>query len=256
MAALPYRLHATRLRRLGLGAIFARQREVCRGRARRDRGLTGDRARAGLSLRAAAENRQDGGGPMRSSATSGTSRGPTAKHSASARGRKRSWTVCSAATCSGFTCSCTATIFSRLSIASIESRVDYERFSVTRGSHETNVRPFPISIDMEGHLAERPLREATSARSGRAFGLRDEWAIALGVDRMDYTKGHSRAAAGRRPVSRALSRVAQAVRVPPDGRAEPASRSPNISDLNDEVDRLAAADQRETRRRRLEAHLS
>ena len=32
----------------------------------------------------------------------------------------------------------------------LESRVDYEHFSATRAGHETKVRPFPISIDMEG----------------------------------------------------------------------------------------------------------
>ena len=70
----------------------------------------------------------------------------------------------------------------------VESRVDYERFSVTRGSHETKVRPFPISIDMEG-LSQNGTARSDVGAFRKAFGLRDEWAIAMGVDRMDYTKG-------------------------------------------------------------------
>ena len=49
----------------------------------------------------------------------------------------------------------------------IESRVDYERFSVTRAAHETKVRPFPISIDMEGISHER-------AYAKRCAGLQKE----------------------------------------------------------------------------------
>ena len=70
----------------------------------------------------------------------------------------------------------------------VESRVDYERFSVTRAAHETKVRPFPISIDMEGISQNGNARSDVQAfRKG--LGLRDEWALAVGVDRMDYTKG-------------------------------------------------------------------
>jgi trehalose 6-phosphate synthase len=70
----------------------------------------------------------------------------------------------------------------------IESRVDYEQFSVTRGSHETQVRPFPISIDMDG-LAQNGHARSDVQAFRRNLGLKDEWALALGVDRMDYTKG-------------------------------------------------------------------
>jgi len=70
----------------------------------------------------------------------------------------------------------------------IESRVDYEQFSATRGSHETKVRPFPISIDMEG-ISQNGLGRSDVQAFRRSLGLRDEWAVALGVDRMDYTKG-------------------------------------------------------------------
>ena len=70
----------------------------------------------------------------------------------------------------------------------IESRVDYEHFSVTRAAHETKVRPFPISIDMEG-LSQNGLARSDVAAFRENLGLRDEWAVAIGVDRMDYTKG-------------------------------------------------------------------
>jgi trehalose 6-phosphate synthase len=70
----------------------------------------------------------------------------------------------------------------------IESRVDYERFSVTRATHETKVLPFPISIDMEGISQNGHARSDVQAFK-RSLGLQDDWSIALGVDRMDYTKG-------------------------------------------------------------------
>ena len=102
----------------------------------------------------------------------------------------------------------------------IESRVDYERFSVTRASHETKVRPFPISIDMEG-ISQNGAARSDVRAFRKGLGLRDEWAIAVGVDRMDYTKGIPERLARRGSVPRALSRVAQALRVSADGRAEP-----------------------------------
>jgi trehalose 6-phosphate synthase len=70
----------------------------------------------------------------------------------------------------------------------IESRVDYERFSATRGAHETKVRPFPISIDMEG-ISQNGTARSNIQAFRKSLGLRDDWALAVGVDRMDYTKG-------------------------------------------------------------------
>ena len=72
---------------------------------------------------------------------------------------------------------------------SLEAKVDWEHFSVTRGGRTTRVRPYPISIDPEmvqsslsfdGVEAERAIR--------RRLGLRNE-RILVGVDRLDYTKG-------------------------------------------------------------------
>jgi trehalose 6-phosphate synthase len=69
----------------------------------------------------------------------------------------------------------------------LESRIDMERFAVTRGGKTTTVRPQPISIDPdaagdpeEGRRQERRLR--------RRLGVRDELLV-VGVDRVDYTKG-------------------------------------------------------------------
>lgn len=74
----------------------------------------------------------------------------------------------------------------------VESRVDWEHFSVLRQKHRTIVRPFPISVN---------LTEDGSAQSGshsadyleRSNLLRslggDAAFMGIGVDRVDYTKG-------------------------------------------------------------------
>src|SRR5579863_4779802 len=73
----------------------------------------------------------------------------------------------------------------------LESRIDWEHFSVKRLGHLTTVKPFPISVD----LADQPSaeEEQASAVVDRA-ALRktlsaDAAFIGLGVDRVDYTKG-------------------------------------------------------------------
>jgi trehalose 6-phosphate synthase len=71
----------------------------------------------------------------------------------------------------------------------LESRVDTERFAVTRGGKTTYVRPQPISIDPDLPAAAAPedaRREERRLR--RRLGVRDQ-ALLLGVDRVDYTKG-------------------------------------------------------------------
>jgi trehalose 6-phosphate synthase len=70
----------------------------------------------------------------------------------------------------------------------LESRVDYEHFSITRAGHETKIRPFPISIDMDA-ISSNGLARSNVAAFKRSLGIDDGCAIALGVDRMDYTKG-------------------------------------------------------------------
>jgi alpha,alpha-trehalose-phosphate synthase [UDP-forming] len=71
----------------------------------------------------------------------------------------------------------------------LESKVDLERFAVTRRGKTTYVRPQPISIDPDlapTLVADDALREARRLRKRLGVGDRP---ILLGVDRVDYTKG-------------------------------------------------------------------
>lgn len=72
----------------------------------------------------------------------------------------------------------------------IEAKVDLERFEVTRGGKVTTVRPFPISIDFERHVAtaQSPAVEREMERWRQQLGGRDQ-CLGLGIDRIDYTKG-------------------------------------------------------------------
>ena len=72
----------------------------------------------------------------------------------------------------------------------LEVRVDRERLSAFKGGLETLVRPFPISVDFD-----RIEKIADSAAvSERARAIRGDFRfkgrfLAVGIDRMDYTKG-------------------------------------------------------------------
>jgi len=72
----------------------------------------------------------------------------------------------------------------------VESRIDWERFSVQRRDHLTSVRPFPISVDFVDPPAETPAEPAYLERSGlvKALGIETAF-LGVGVDRLDYTKG-------------------------------------------------------------------
>jgi trehalose 6-phosphate synthase len=67
----------------------------------------------------------------------------------------------------------------------IEARIDWERFSVTRGQHVTSVKPFPISV-APGFVDNPP----TTSRQTLLESL-DTTAefVGVGVERLDYTKG-------------------------------------------------------------------
>ncbi|HXC42953.1 MAG TPA: trehalose-6-phosphate synthase [Candidatus Dormibacteraeota bacterium] len=74
----------------------------------------------------------------------------------------------------------------------LESRIDWEHFSVQRVGHLTAVKPFPISVD----FTDEPTVEgdqASNTSADRAVLLKtlstDATFIGLGVDRVDYTKG-------------------------------------------------------------------
>src|SRR5262245_11356288 len=73
----------------------------------------------------------------------------------------------------------------------IEAKIDYEKFEAIRGGKATVVRPFPISIDFEGHN-----RHAASAAVENEMDiwrdrlqLSEDVVLGIGIDRIDYTKG-------------------------------------------------------------------
>jgi len=72
----------------------------------------------------------------------------------------------------------------------LEAKVDYERFEVTRKGRTTVVRAFPISIDFEAHhrAAEGDAVRREADRWRHQLGLTDEF-VGIGIDRIDYTKG-------------------------------------------------------------------
>jgi len=74
----------------------------------------------------------------------------------------------------------------------VESRVDWEHFSVTRQNHRTIVHPFPISVALTEDEFIEPEKYGIdySERSALMHSLGVEAAfLGVGVDRVDYTKG-------------------------------------------------------------------
>jgi len=71
----------------------------------------------------------------------------------------------------------------------LESRVDTEKFSVSRSGRETFVRAFPISINGHSgsHKSEADIRKPMEIIRNE-FGLQGK-IVMVGVDRIDYTKG-------------------------------------------------------------------
>jgi len=73
----------------------------------------------------------------------------------------------------------------------LESRVDWEHFSVMRQDHRSLVRPFPISVDPPGDT-EGGGDETSFVERGalvRSMGGDEARFLGIGVDRIDYTKG-------------------------------------------------------------------
>lgn len=70
----------------------------------------------------------------------------------------------------------------------IECRVDTEKFSIVRANKETFVRAFPISVD--GYMNGKALKDERGQidKIRQEFQLQDKL-VAVGVDRIDYTKG-------------------------------------------------------------------
>ena len=72
----------------------------------------------------------------------------------------------------------------------LESRIDWEHFAIHREDHRTWVKPFPISVAAEGETAELAPASPFADRGTilRELGV-DALFLAVGVDRVDYTKG-------------------------------------------------------------------
>ena len=74
----------------------------------------------------------------------------------------------------------------------VESRVDWEHFSVQRHDHRTLVRPFPISVDFadDDSSSNGQQSKTYEERSSllRSLGV-EATHLGIGVDRVDYTKG-------------------------------------------------------------------
>jgi trehalose-6-phosphate synthase len=67
----------------------------------------------------------------------------------------------------------------------LEARIDYEHFTVTMENHVTEIRAFPIGIDTSPvRFVSDGEKEALKAR----YGIKAQY-VAVGVDRLDYTKG-------------------------------------------------------------------
>ncbi len=71
----------------------------------------------------------------------------------------------------------------------LESKIDWEQFSVTRGGHSTLIKPFPISVSFE-LPSGAPASETWPVKEDllRMLGVEVEY-LGVGVDRIDYTKG-------------------------------------------------------------------
>jgi len=71
----------------------------------------------------------------------------------------------------------------------IEARIEHESSTVSYGGHLTQVETYPISIAWPGvpSAGESTLEARSRVRS--ELGIGDDHMLALGIDRLDYTKG-------------------------------------------------------------------
>jgi len=70
----------------------------------------------------------------------------------------------------------------------LESRIDYEHFTVHREGHTAWIKPFPIGIDFRSlNIPKRDVPE-TKESLLKKYNLQAEF-LGIGVDRLDYTKG-------------------------------------------------------------------
>lgn len=68
----------------------------------------------------------------------------------------------------------------------IESRIDYEQFTIYRNEHKSLIKPFPISIAYPGSAEPHGNQDVDVLKQ---FGIAEDTRLVLGVDRLDYTKG-------------------------------------------------------------------
>jgi alpha,alpha-trehalose-phosphate synthase [UDP-forming] len=73
----------------------------------------------------------------------------------------------------------------------LESRIEWERMTVTRGGHLTLVHPFPISVDLHEERDQTAGTDAIYLERAALLARLDTGAgfLGIGVDRLDYTKG-------------------------------------------------------------------
>jgi trehalose-6-phosphate synthase/uncharacterized membrane protein affecting hemolysin expression len=75
--------------------------------------------------------------------------------------------------------------------ATLESRIEWERFAVKRHGQSTLVRPFPISVDFRqtsSAVDPHPSPYLERAEILKKLGIESSF-LGVGVDRVDYTKG-------------------------------------------------------------------
>jgi trehalose 6-phosphate synthase len=90
----------------------------------------------------------------------------------------------------GFHIQSHCTNFLQTSDRVMESRIDWEHFTVQRLGHITTVRPFPISVDLTDLPSDDSGDAVYEGRSGLLKSLDVEGLfLGVGVDRLDYTKG-------------------------------------------------------------------
>ena len=74
---------------------------------------------------------------------------------------------------------------------SLESRIEHEQWLITHGGHTTLVQDYPISIhwpDEADRAQWKPIAQCRADLRSR-LGVPPDHRVALGVDRLDYTKG-------------------------------------------------------------------
>ncbi len=70
----------------------------------------------------------------------------------------------------------------------LESRIDYEHFSIYREGHTSLVKPFPISINFDSTNGDSEKEVVNKAELLKKYGIQAQY-LGVGVDRLDYTKG-------------------------------------------------------------------